>query len=201
MEPKILGELEVAGFSEFMHPVKDDNSMIITIGQNADEDGVVLGFQVSLFDSSVPTDPKLLDRLVLTNDNQQWSGSSASWDERAFRYIQVGELGRLIVPVYVYSGCKLGKDFQGFMVFGVDLSQTENIITKEMGIDHTPLWQYSFAEDSSECYCYNSLPERSMVFNGDLMTIMNQNVISKSLVTKTTNWNISFADSLQCCEY
>jgi len=43
LDPKILGELEIPGFSQFMHPIKEDNSMLITVGQAADENGRVLG--------------------------------------------------------------------------------------------------------------------------------------------------------------
>lgn len=204
-EPKVLGELEIPGFSEFMHPITDDNSVLLTIGQDTDEQGVSLGFQISVFDSTDPTNPLLLDRLVLENDSQQWSGSTASWDERAFRYLSVGDLGRLIVPVSIYAGVdekgnQLGQNFEGFMVFGVDLSQEENIITKEMEIDHTGIgWQFASAEVYQGCYCFSALPERSMVFNGDLMTMKNQRVASTNLVTGESVWNITLNDSQMCC--
>jgi hypothetical protein len=204
MEPKILGELEIPGFSEFMHPIKDDNSVLVTIGHDADEQGMVLGFQVSIFDSTDPTSPTLLDRYVV---GQQWSGSSASWDERAFRYVRVGDLGRLVVPVNIYAGWdeqgnQLGENFEGFMVFGVDLSKSENIITKEIDIDHTGFAFLSEGDrnhDQQQCYCFSSLYERSMVFNGDLMTLKNQRVISTDLVSETMKWNITLDDSLFCC--
>ena len=116
MDPKVLGELEIPGFSQFMHPIKQDNSMLITVGQDADKNGRTLGFQISIFNSTIPTDPKLIDRLVIEDEKDSWSGSSASWDERAFRYIQVDDFGRLIIPVYVYapwdnSGNNVGDDF------------------------------------------------------------------------------------------
>jgi Beta propeller domain len=199
-EPKILGELEIPGFSEFMHPINDDNSILVTIGQDADDEGMALGFQVSIFDSTDPTNPTLMDRYVVS---QKWSGSSASWDERAFRYVRVGDLGRLVVPVNIYAGWdeqghQLGENFEGFMVFGVDLSKSENIITKELDIDHTSL-AYASEGVQQGCYCFSSFYERSMVFNGDLMTIKNQRVISTDLVPETMNWNITFDNSLFCC--
>mmetsp|Transcript_25143 Transcript_25143/g.44034 ORF Transcript_25143/g.44034 Transcript_25143/m.44034 type:complete len:867 (+) Transcript_25143:200-2800(+) len=201
MSPVVLGELEIPGFSQFMHPIKDDNSILITVGQDADENGQILGFQISLFDSVNRTSPKLMDRFVIENDENQWSGSSASWDERAFRYLQVGDLGRLIVPVSVYptwdeSGNRVGEEFQGFMFFGVDLAKAENIITKEMEIDHT---SQPYDYTSGECYCYSQLPERSMVFAGDVMTMKNQKVISTDLVNRNREWNITLDDSLNCC--
>jgi len=193
MEPKILGELEIPGFSEFMHPITDDNSMLITIGQDADENGWVTGFQISIFDSTVPTDPKLVDRLVIEGS----SGSEASWDERAFRYIQVGDVGRLIIPLYSYSWNGESSDsFDGFTVFGVDLSKTESMITREIDIDH----ESETGFDERSCWCdYVWLPQRSLVFDGNLMTMKSASVISTDLVSHETNWFYSFENKSQDC--
>jgi len=215
MDPKVLGELEIPGFSQFMHPIKEDNSMLIAVGQDADENGRISGFQISIFDSTIPTDPKLIDRLAIVEDDKDsWSGSSASWDERAFRYIQVGDdgngdLGRLIIPVDVYAswdnfGNKVGEDFEGFMVFGVDLTKTENLITREVEIDHSSQQNDDdatmFAGTIAKCYCGHTwLPERSMVFDGNLMTLKNQEVISTNLVTHETQWNLAIKDDDNCC--
>eukprot|EP00533_Pseudo-nitzschia_delicatissima_P005278 CAMPEP_0116078470 /NCGR_PEP_ID=MMETSP0327-20121206/621_1 /TAXON_ID=44447 /ORGANISM="Pseudo-nitzschia delicatissima, Strain B596" /LENGTH=715 /DNA_ID=CAMNT_0003569021 /DNA_START=171 /DNA_END=2315 /DNA_ORIENTATION=+ len=65
--PMVLGELEVPGFSEFMHPITADNSVLLTVGQDANEFGAVTGFQISIFDSSNPSDPQLIDRMVIDN--------------------------------------------------------------------------------------------------------------------------------------
>jgi len=204
MDPQVLGELEIPGFSEFMHPIKEDNAMLITVGKAADENGRVLGLQISLFDSTVPTDPKLIDRLVIEDDKDSSSGSSASWDERAFRYIQVGDIGRLIIPVSIYSyGSNFfeNENFEGFMVFGVDLTKTENMITQEIKINH---WQNEeedyYTTGSLSCYCgYTWLPERSMVFDGNLMTLKNQEVMSTNLVTHESQWNLTLKDDDNCC--
>ncbi|OEU15308.1 hemopexin domain-containing protein [Fragilariopsis cylindrus CCMP1102] len=206
-KPTVLGELEIPGFSEFMHPITNDNSVLITVGQDADEEGNILGFQVSIFDSTIPTDPVLIDRLVIEDDDGSWSGSSASWDERAFRYLKVGDLGRLIIPVSVYSrwgssGEKIGDDFVGFMVFGVDLTKTENIITREFEVDHSQNREEEeiYALNKDRCYCgYSWLPERSMVFDANVMTMRNQKVVSTNLVTHETQWNFTLKDDENCC--
>jgi len=195
MDPKILGELEVPGFSEFMHPIKADNSMLLTVGQDADEDGWVTGFQISIFDSTIPNDPKLVDRLVMNS-----TSSSSSWDERAFRYIQVGEVGRLVIPLYTYSwnddNFGSADTFDGFTVFGVDLNRTE-MITREIDINH---WEDYKTEKG--CYCYTEgLPERSLVFDGNLMTMKGSSVVSTDLVSQETQWSLSLPDDESCCNY
>ncbi len=203
--PTVLGEVEIPGFSDFMHPITDDNTKLITIGQSADEEGNILGFQVSLFDSSDPTNPTLVDRYVVNDKKEQYSGSSASWDERAFRYIKVGDVGRLIVPISIYSwevdasgNQTSSESFEGFMVFGVDLAKTEDMITLELQIDHS-LKEPSQEDLSNGCYCYSWLPERSMVFDGNLMTMKAQKVISTNLVSYQQQWNLTFDDSFDCC--
>merc|ERR1712176_1086244 len=182
MNPNILGELEIPGFSEFMHPIKEDNSMLLTIGQDADENGFVTGFQISIFDSTVPNDPQLVSRLVIEN-----TSSNASWDERAFRYIQVDDVGRLVIPLYSYD---YPDSFDGFTVFGVDLTRTE-MITREFDINHRSDSWYD-----NQCYCY--LPQRSLVFDGNIMTIKGSSVFSANLVSEETQWSLSFLGKI-CC--
>ena len=102
-DPQAIGELNVTGFSEYLHPINDDNSVLIAVGQAATDDGRILGLQISLFDARDPTNPQLLDRLVVEDSEDQWSSSTVSWDERAFRYLNLGDIGRLIIPISIYS--------------------------------------------------------------------------------------------------
>jgi hypothetical protein len=194
--PSVLGELEVPGFSEFMHPIKEDNSMLLTVGQDADELGRVTGFQISIFDSADPSDPKLVDRFVL-----EGGSSSASWDERAFRYIQVGDVGRLVIPVYEYSHDRFGQSINtidGFSVFGVDLNKTEGMITREIDINHYS--KSSYDRDSRGCYCgHVSLPQRSFIFDGNLMTIKSSKVISTDLASGEARWSMDLHEDEDCC--
>jgi len=201
MNPTILGELEVPGFSEFMHPIKPDNSMLLTVGQDANEFGSITGFQISIFDSTIPNDPKLVDRLVIGEEDKSWTSSSSSWDERAFRYIQVGEVGRLIIPLYSRQWDSFGNSdsyFDGFSVFGVDLNKTDTLITREIDIDHSQDYQYTY--DSEGCYCQPTyLPERSMVFDGNLMTMKDSKVLSTNLTSQKNQWKLYLKDRENCC--
>jgi len=194
MNPKVLGELEVPGFSQFMHPIKEDNSMLLTVGRDADNFGRDTGFQISIFDSAIPTDPKLVDRLVIGGDGSSTS-SSSSFDERAFRYFQVGDVGRLVIPLSSWS-YRDDSSFDGFSVFAIDLSKTERLITRELDIDHEGNNFY----DSRGCFCGSVyLPERSFVFDGNLMTLKNAHVVSTDLVSQETKWNLNMVDTEECC--
>lgn len=197
MNPTVLGELEIPGFSEFMHPINEDNSLLLTVGQDTNDQGWVTGFQISIFDSSDPTDPQLLDRHIIKGGS-----SSASYDERAFRYIQVDQVGRLMIPLSHYNYDRFGNSvnqFEGFAVFGIDLSQTEEIITRELDINHYLKRKEQY--DKNGCWCGSTwLPQRSLVFDGKLMTMKNQLVVNTDLDSGEPLWNITFVkDTTDCC--
>ncbi|MEM7247593.1 MAG: beta-propeller domain-containing protein [Acidobacteriota bacterium] len=92
-DPRVVGELEVTGFSTYLHPVGDDH--LLGIGQEIEPDTLqVLGMQVSLFDVSTVGEPRLQDRLVID------SVSEAQWEPHAFNYH--APVGTLAIPRVTY---------------------------------------------------------------------------------------------------
>lgn len=86
--PKVLGELKVPGFSNYLHPVGE--RLVLGVGVDADNDGRTTGAKVSLYDTSDPTNPRELD--TWTSNAMQfqtgWDPHSFSWDaERGIAYI------------------------------------------------------------------------------------------------------------------
>ena len=62
--PKILGELKIPGFSEYLHFYGEDQ--LVGIGYEADEEtGITEGLKISMFDVSNPADVKEINKLVL----------------------------------------------------------------------------------------------------------------------------------------
>lgn len=62
--PKILGELKIPGFSDYLHPYGDN--MLLGIGMEIDETGTVVeGVKLSMFDISDPSDVKEVDKYIL----------------------------------------------------------------------------------------------------------------------------------------
>lgn len=88
--PKVLGELKVTGFSEYLHPVGD--GLLLGLGREADEDGVDEGFKVSLFDVTDPTAPVELDKIVIP---EGWS--MVADDPHAFTWDPIA--GHAIFPL------------------------------------------------------------------------------------------------------
>ena len=88
--PKVLGELELRGYSSYLHPVGD--GLLLGIGQNVDaKTNEPSGTQVSLFDVSNPAHPT---RLAEADLGQGWSAAES--DHHAFLYWP--QTGLVVVP-------------------------------------------------------------------------------------------------------
>ena len=62
--PKIIGELKLPGFSEYLHPFGEN--LVLGLGYDADEDtGQTTGLKISLFDTTNPVRVKEIARRVL----------------------------------------------------------------------------------------------------------------------------------------
>jgi uncharacterized secreted protein with C-terminal beta-propeller domain len=133
--PTILGQMDITGFSTYLHPINSANTLILTIGQEADDNGFPQGLQLSLFDATEPANLALIDRYHEEDERQ---GSNAEYEYESFRYLKLDEeSGRLIIPV---GGFKNGTFFDGFSVF---------IVTLE-GIQHD--FDISHVEETNLCY-------------------------------------------------
>ena len=81
--PVILGELEVTGYSTYLHPVGEDQ--LLALGLEIDPNGIIVeGLSVSWFDVSDLEAPTLFDRLVFSGHG--WSWSEALYDHHAITY-------------------------------------------------------------------------------------------------------------------
>jgi uncharacterized secreted protein with C-terminal beta-propeller domain len=89
--PRVRGELELRGFSSYLHPVGDH--LLLGVGQDATPEGRELGTLLSLFDVSDPAAPRLLQRHAL------WSSTSSDvgYDHHAFLWWAPKRLA--VVPV------------------------------------------------------------------------------------------------------
>lgn len=63
-KPKVLGELKIPGFSDYLHPYGD--GLLLGIGMDVEEDGTTVnGVKLSMFDISDPKDVKEVHKTVL----------------------------------------------------------------------------------------------------------------------------------------
>ena len=75
-KPKILSELKIPGFSEYLHPYGEGR--LFGFGKSATEQGIVTGLKISMFDVSDPSD---VSELHLSSVPAEWS--EASEDHKA----------------------------------------------------------------------------------------------------------------------
>lgn len=94
--PAVLGELEVPGFSTYLHPVGD--GQLLGIGMEADaRSGQTTGMQASLFDIRDLAAPTQVSRLQLGD-----ASSDALGDSRAFGYDPARRLA--VLPLFDQNG-------------------------------------------------------------------------------------------------
>jgi hypothetical protein len=190
--PQTLGQLEITGFSRYLHPINSDNTLLLGIGQEADENGVTLGLQISLFDATNPVSPTLLHRYPENRDEDVWMYSSAEFEERAFRYLKIDEeSGRLIIPMSYVPANWTDTHFDGFSIFSV---------TADDGI--VQVFDVSHYDDTTEtCWGCAYLAERSFVVDGDVITLKGHSARSYDLDTGASVWAVDFAgeEGSNCC--
>jgi hypothetical protein len=107
--PKVTGELKIPGFSTYLHPVGDHR--VLGVGQDATEDGAVLGLKLSLFDVSDPASPREVAVWTMRD-----ASSPVEYDHRAFQIRGT----TAIVPVQSWS-----TEFNGAILFDLSDGITE----------------------------------------------------------------------------
>jgi len=159
--PRVAGELEIPGFSTYMHPV--DERHLLTLGSDG-----ASGMQLQLFDVGDLAQPRLLHRYAL-GVPAGYTSSMAASDPHAFTYY--APRGLLAVPLSIWSYDAPAQSFNGIAAFHVDVSDG----IRELGrIDHTDLAYQALCKAAKGdpnrpyfCdyggYVSNGMPSRSVV--------------------------------------
>jgi len=121
--PAVTGELKILGYSAYLHPVGDGR--LVGVGQDATEDGAVVGTSVSLFDVSDPAAPERTAQATLPN-----ASSAAEGDHRAFLWW--ADDGLVAVPVSAYEEVPT----ESLVGFTVDLEA--DTIAERGRVSHPP---------------------------------------------------------------
>ncbi len=160
--PKLLGELKIPGFSNYIHFIGDHH--LLTIGNDADEQtGMTTGMQLSLFDVSDMTKP------VRTHTFDLGEGySEANYDHRAFAFFEAE--GMLAIPVQNWN--YLGEDNDsGLRVFDVSV---------ETGFSPRALIRHNDAE-----FSYPAGMRRAFLMDGHLFALSDQRLTASLLSALT----------------
>ena len=97
-DPKTVGELEVAGFSEYLYPLA--NNLLLGVGRDADSAGRVTGLKVALFDIA---NPALPTQRASVNLGTTGSSSALDFSRHGLNMRVQGDVARIALPAVLTS--------------------------------------------------------------------------------------------------
>ena len=184
-EPKVLGQLKIPGFSEYLHPY--DENHLIGVGKDAvaAQEGNFAWYQgvkLSLFDVSDPLNPKEISKF---NIGDRGTDSDALRDHKAFLFSKNKNL--LVIPVSLheidrekYAGEIPANTYgefvwQGAYVFNLDLEKgfvLKGRITHDNKTAQADEYQYRYGN-------YQTQIKRSL-YIGDVLYTISKNIVKAS---------------------
>ncbi|HEX7033399.1 MAG TPA: beta-propeller domain-containing protein [Nitrososphaera sp.] len=175
-DPKVLGELKLPGYSNYLHPY--DENHVIGIGKETKEDQYgnvqILGIKVVLFDVSDVQNPELVDEYAIGGPGTE---SEVLNDHRALLFdrsrnilsIPVSIYPDYVDPRYTEDGRYMEpKVWRGFYVFGTDPEAGFNLRGQIEHFDGTGDGYY---------YGYGAQGSRSLYIGDVLYTVTLSNAI------------------------
>ena len=151
-DPTVMGELEVTGFSNYLHPMGDDH--LIAVGEEISANGwEQLGLQVSLFDVGDFSNPSLADREIVEANG--WS--EAQYDHHAFTWYGDHEILALPVTRWEYDSSSNSSGLELFRI------TAEEGIEKLGEVDHTAY----LPDDEGDGWYYGCNNVRRSIFIED----------------------------------
>lgn len=176
-EPKVLGELKIPGFSNYLQPY--DENTLIGFGKDAYENGsgatITGGLKLSLFDVTKIESPSELDSFIIGG---RGSDSVALNDHKAVLFSK--EKNLIVIPAALYDSenkNEWGKfSFGGALVFKVDGKK----ITLTGKIDHSD-GKAGIDEKGYDYSYYDNSVRRSLYINDMLYTLSGRYVKINSL--------------------
>ena len=186
--PQVVGELEVPGYSTYIHPLGDDH--LLTIGLQGDDWGGTWGVQLTIFDVSDLANPTQAFVEEVGNWNTR---SAAQYDHKAFLYY--GKYDLLSIPLIEYGGYTDDDDdwddddddwpdepkgyvdpFAGFYLYRVT---TNEGFEYKHSVEHTDFE----GEEGSDPYYGLPRPQRSVVIDTNLYTFSQLGLVVTDLTT------------------
>lgn len=98
-DPKILGELKIPGYSDYLHPY--DENHIIGVGKDTDDQGSFAwyqGLKIALFDVSDLQNPVEIAKIII---GDRGTDSPTLYDPKSFLFSK--EKGLLVIPVSLHE--------------------------------------------------------------------------------------------------
>jgi uncharacterized secreted protein with C-terminal beta-propeller domain len=183
LNPQVIGELHIPGFSTYLHPMDGDH--LLSIGMAGLEDGTLTGMAVNIFDVTDFADPQLKFQYEMSDPDSGWTWSEALWEHHAFTYHR----DVLTIPAYRYSytentdGSYDYDYFSGAVSFDIDSDLGISMLGE---VDHYPLVQDSeclyslnydyYEEDVCNDWAWYANVRRNVYIEDNLFSISNYGV-------------------------
>ncbi len=137
-DPKTVGELEVAGFSEYLFPLA--NNLLLGVGRDADSEGRVTGLKMALFDVANPALPTLRGSVNLGTTG---SSSALDFSRHGLNMLVRGDVARIALPA-VLTGTPYADAVHGLQKLEVNTAARTLRMLAMVGVAngsaHAPLW-------------------------------------------------------------
>jgi len=137
--PRLRGELKLAGYSAYLHPLGD--GLLLGVGQAAGDTGRTTGTQLSLFDVSDPASPKVLAQRAADPATH----SDVEYDHRAFLWWGATKLAMVPVTSYGPDGSFSGAAI-GYRVQRTGIDEVARV-TQPGDAAHTPITRTTIVGD------------------------------------------------------
>ncbi len=158
INPKILGELKIPGYSTYIHPYDEEH--LIGIGREEQK------VKISLFDVSQLDNPTELAKYEIQNSNDEewyWTQSSALYEHKAFLFDK--EKNLLVIPVGGY----IKESAYVFDISVLDGITLKGVVSHDIEVEEQteyPLWDSAYYKGE-----YGNSIKRTLYINDVLYTV------------------------------
>jgi hypothetical protein len=118
VDPRVLGELKMPGYSDYLFPLAND--LLLGVGKGATNAGQVQGVRVVLMDLRNPTVPK---ELKVLNFGARGSSSGLDYSSHGINLLQIGDRVRVTLPLDLVEPLGLSRSL-GLQAMEVDVEKT-----------------------------------------------------------------------------
>ncbi len=136
-QPRLAGQIEIPGFSTYIHPLGTEH--LLTIGRAGGVDGQGTGnsYQLQIFDVSRLDQPVQLATASPALGPDDYAFSLAEYDPHAFTFAAQASAttGLLSIPVQI-GARDVNNALSGFVAYRIDVAAGANAISEYARIDH-----------------------------------------------------------------
>jgi Beta propeller domain len=173
-DPKTVGELKAPGFSDYLFPIGRD--LVLGVGKDATENGVVQGVKVGLIDVSDVKNPK---EIATRTIGKAWSSSALDYSSHGINLFTQGDVTRIALPILVRDDGYWAR-YQGLHRFEVD-ARSKTLADKPYVLGTTfPANTYWYSDPTLQNF--NIATERSVQIGAQVYYLTGGEI-------KSSNWD------------